>query len=168
LTRRVFAATFFAPEARMKTIGEILRERDARVLSCALFYVQQGLTVAQVCRHMKERNVGAVCVFDGERLVGLFSERDVVRRVIAKDLDPGKISVERVMTRDVLVAHPEEDYHECLVRMQEARVRHLPVVTGHDVLGMLSIRDLFQELERHREFQLQALTDYVYHVPPGS
>jgi CBS domain-containing protein len=150
----------------MKTIGEILEERHAREAACVLFYVQKTESVANVCRHMADKDVGAVCVVDGTRLVGVFSERDAVRRVVAKGLDPGKVTVEQVMTRNVMIAQPEETYQACLDKMKQARVRHLPVVSGDRVLGMLSARELYQEQQRSRDFQLQALTDYVYHVPP--
>jgi CBS domain-containing protein len=151
----------------MNTVGEILEERDAHAQSCALFYVRHGQSVLDVCRYMTERNVGAVCVFDGTRLVGLFSERDVVQRVIAKGRDPGQVMVDEVMTTGVVVAQPDEDYEVVLDRMRVANVRHLPVVSGEKLMGMLSMRDLLHAHERTREFELQALTDYVYHMPPA-
>lgn len=150
----------------MRTIGEILEERHTREAACVLFYVQKTEPVINVCRHMADKDVGAVCVVDDTRLVGVFSERDAVRRVLAKGLDPGQIKVEQVMTRNVMFGHPEETYQACLDKMKQAHVRHLPVVSGNKVLGMLSARELYQEEQRSRDFQLQALTDYVYHVPP--
>jgi CBS domain-containing protein len=92
----------------------------------------------------------------------------VVRRVVLKGLDPAKVRVEQVMTTDVLVCHPDESYYDALAKMQQARVRHLPVVRGEELVGMLSIRDLRAQEEFDRDFQLQALNDYVYHVPPSN
>jgi CBS domain-containing protein len=151
----------------MKTLGQILDERAATAgPKCR--YVQRTQTVWEVCRHMTEQDVGAVCVLDGMRLVGVFSERDVVRRVVLKGADPARVTVGEVMTTDVLVGHPDEPYQSALDKMQQARVRHLPVVRDDQLLGMLSIRDLRQEEEHDRDFQLQALNDYVYQVPPGT
>lgn len=154
-------------ERDMKTVGQILEKRNA--VFCPNYrYVQRGQSVLEICRQMTEHDVGAVCVFDGARLVGVLSERDVVRRVVLKGLDPAKVRVEQVMTTDVLVSHPEEDYRSALAKMQQARVRHLPVVQGDLLVGMLSIRDLREQEESDRDFQLQALQDYVYTVPPNA
>lgn len=151
----------------MKTLGQILEER-ATSAGPKYRYVQRTQSVLEVCRHMTEQNVGAVCVLDGARLVGVFSERDVVRRVVLKGKDPARVRVDEVMTTDVLVGHPDETYQTALDKMQQARVRHLPVVRGDQLIGMLSIRDLREQEEHDRDFQLQALNDYVYQVPPGT
>jgi CBS domain-containing protein len=151
----------------MKTLGQILEERN--VTFCPNYrYVQRDQSVLAVCQHMTEHDVGAVCVFEGARLVGVFSERDVVRRVVLKGADPARVKVGNVMTTDVLVGHPDETYQSALDKMQQARVRHLPIVSGGQLIGMLSIRDLREQEEHDRDFQLQALNDYVYQVPPGT
>lgn len=149
----------------MKTVGQILAERNT-VLCPNYRYVQVQQSVLEICRHMTEHDLGAVCVFDGKRLVGVFSERDVVRRVVLKGLSPAEVPIQRVMTTEVLMVTEDELYETALAKMQQAHVRHLPVVRGGELIGMLSIRDLRAQEESDRSFELRALSDYVYTVPP--
>lgn len=143
----------------MKKLREIMREGF-------LFGVREDATVSEAARVMTENNVGIVVVLDGDRLVGVFSERDAVRRVIDRDLDPTRTTVGQVMTRDLLVADEEEDYQSAMSTMDQANIRHLPVVRGTQVISMLSVRDLMRvDMERMGE-ELRFLNEYLYTVPP--
>lgn len=143
----------------MKRLREIMREGF-------LFAVRRNATVAEAARTMAEKNVGIVVVLDDDRLVGVFSERDVVRRVIDKGLDPQRTTVEEVMTRDIVVAEETEDYQAAMRTMDQANIRHLPVVRGTQVVSMLSIRDLMRvDMQRMHE-ELRFLHEYLYTVPP--
>ncbi len=118
-------------------------------------------SVAQAVGLMTDRQIGAVLVSEMGRLVGVFSERDVVQRVVAVGRDPHRTRLREVMTRDVVTAHPGEERHAAIQKMQKAQCRHLPIVVGDDVIDMLSIRDLlFWELE-DREAEIDSLRDYV-------
>ncbi len=126
-----------------------------------LFAVRKHATVAEAVRTMSEKNVGIVAVLDDRRLVGVFSERDVVRRVIDKERDPRATLVEEVMSGNPVVAAEDEDYQTALRRMDRANVRHLPVMRGPQVVAMVSLRDLLRvELERASE-ELQFLKAYL-------
>ncbi len=143
----------------MKKLHEIMREGF-------LFAVRKNATVAEAARTMVENNVGIVAVLEGDRLVGVFSERDAVRRVIDKGLDPKTVTIEAVMTRNLLVADEAEDYQVAMRTMDQANIRHLPVVRGTQVVSMLSIRDLMRvDMARMGE-ELRFLTEYLYTVPP--
>jgi CBS domain-containing protein len=143
----------------MKKLREIMREGF-------LFAVRKDATVAEAARTMTERNVGIVVVLEDDRLVGVFSERDVVRRVIDKRLDPERTLVEHVMTRDLVMADENEDYQTAMRTMDQANIRHLPVVRQSQVVSMLSIRDLMRvDMERMGE-ELRFLNEYLYTVPP--
>jgi len=143
----------------MKKLREIMREGF-------LFAVRRNATVAEACRTMSERNVGIVVVLDDDRLRGVFSERDVVRRVVDKGLDPDRTTVEQVMTTDIVVAEEDEDYQAAMRTMDQANIRHLPVVRGSQVVSMLSIRDLMRvDMQRMHE-ELRFLHEYLYTVPP--
>ena len=145
----------------MKKIGEIMRHGF-------LFMVQRTASVAEAVRLMASHNVGIVSVFDGDRLVGVFSERDVVRRVVDRGLDPARTPVADVMTTDLVVADVDEDYRLAMRKMDQANIRHLPVVTGDRLLSMISIRDLMRvEIEDQGE-ELQYLREYLYQVPGGA
>jgi CBS domain-containing protein len=143
----------------MKRLREIMREGF-------LFAVRKDATVTEAARTMAENNVGIVAVLEGERLIGVFSERDAVRRVIDKGLDPATTLIEQVMTRDVLVADEREHYQTAMRTMDQANIRHLPVVREGQVVSMLSIRDLMRvDMARMGE-ELRFLQEYLYTVPP--
>lgn len=145
----------------MTPISEIINQRP-------LFSVNRNQTVAEVVRFMAEKNIGAVPVLNNNRLVGVFSERDVIRRVISRGLDAASVSVADVMTTTIVVAQSDESYESCLQKMKQAHCRHLPVVKGDQLLGIVSLRDLLMidldEKERHLEY----LHSYIYTVPPGT
>lgn len=128
--------------------------------------VAPGATVAEAVRTMVTHNVGMVAVLDGDRLVGLFSERDVVRRVVDIGLDPAGTPVGDVMTRDIVVADADEDYQSAMSKMDRANIRHLPVVSGGRLLSMLSIRDLTRVELGRRGDEIRYLHDYLYQVSP--
>jgi CBS domain-containing protein len=99
-------------------------------------------TVQQAVQSMVASDVGAIVVLDGERLAGIFTERDLLNKVVDKGLDPKTTPLSRVMTRDVVTARQDDDVDDSLERMARGRFRHLPVVDGGGrVIGMLSQRD---------------------------
>lgn len=128
--------------------------------------VQRGATVAEAVHAMARRNVGMVAVLDGDSLVGLFSERDVVRRVVDRGLPPEQTRVDRVMTTDLVVADADQDTRTAVRMMDQASIRHLPVVHDGQLLAMLSIRDLLRLELQDRGEELRYLHDYLYHVAP--
>lgn len=143
----------------MKKLREIMREGF-------LFAVRKDATVREAARTMAENNVGIVIVLDGDRLAGVFSERDAVRRVIDKHLDPDTTPVEAVMTTDLIVASENESYQAAMRTMDHANIRHLPVVRENQVVSMLSVRDLMRvDMQRLGE-ELRFLHEYLYTVPP--
>jgi signal-transduction protein with cAMP-binding, CBS, and nucleotidyltransferase domain len=142
----------------MKKLREIMRHGF-------LFWVQRNATVLDAVRAMAASNVGIVAVLDGDRLVGVFSERDVVRRVVDRGLEPGRTPIAEVMTTDLVVADADEDYQSAMRKMDQANIRHLPVVSGGRLLSMLSIRDLMRVDLEHKGAELQYLQEYIYQVP---
>ncbi len=143
----------------MATLGKYLESRP-------VYTVQRTADVLEAARYMAEHNIGAVAVLDHTRLVGIFSERDVITRVVARQLDPSRTTVERVMTRNLVVAAIEDTQEECLRKMKAANCRHLPVVSGDTLVGILSLRDLLQVELSDRDEKLEFLTDYLFHLPP--
>jgi len=109
-----------------------------------LFAVRNDATVTDATRTMSEKNVGIVVVLEDNRLIGVFSERDAVRRVLAKGLDPTSTPIAQVMTTELVVAGEDDDIHAAMLRMDQANIRHLPVCRGTQVISMLSIRDLLR------------------------
>jgi len=143
----------------MKKIREIMRPGF-------LFTVQRSAKVTEAVRMMATNNVGIVMVLDGDKLAGVFSERDVVRRVVVAGLVPAETSVESVMTRDIVVADADEDYQSAMRKMDQANIRHLPVVSEGRLLSMISIRDLMRVDIQHKGEEIRYLHEYLYQVPP--
>ncbi len=145
----------------MKKIREIMRQGF-------LFFVQRSATVAEAVCAMATHNVGIVIVLDGEKLVGVFSERDVVRRVVDRGLDPARTPVGDVMTTALVIADADEDYQTAMRKMDQANIRHLLVVSEGRLVSMISIRDLIRvDLEAKGE-EIRYLHEYLYQVPPNA
>jgi len=123
------------------------------------------VTVLQAARRMTAGKVGALAVIEGDRLVGIFSERDLMTRVVAEGRDPAATRVRDVMTQDLVVADADETADACLNRMKQLHVRHLPVVSNNKLVGMLSVRNLLMVVESAKEEEIRWLTDYVYYSP---
>jgi CBS domain-containing protein len=143
----------------MKKLREIMR-------AGFLFVVQRKATVREAVQVMTANNVGIVLVLDGERLVGVFSERDVVRRVVDRGLDPGRTPVGEVMTSQIVAGDPDEDYQSAMRKMDQANIRHLLVVDGAQMLSMISIRDLIRVDMQDKGEEIRYLREYLYQVPP--
>ncbi len=139
----------------MKKLRDIMRHGF-------LFTVQREATVAESVRMMVANNVGIVAVLDGDRLAGVFSERDVVRKIVDRGLDPAQTPVAEVMTSRLIVADADEDYQSAMHKMDQANIRHLPVVSGDRLLSMLSIRDLMRLALEDRGAEIEYLKEYLY------
>lgn len=142
----------------MKTLKEIMREGF-------IFAVQRTAPVSVAARVMETHNVGIVAVLDGDRLVGVFSERDVVRRVVNRGRDPELTPIEIVMTRDIVVASEDDDYQSAMRKIDQANIRHLPIVKGDRLVSMLSIRDLMRVDMARMSEEIAYLHEYLYQVP---
>ena len=143
----------------MKKIRDIMRYGF-------LFVVQRTALVAEAVRVMAAHNVGIVTVLDGDKLVGVFSERDVVRRVVDRGLDPARTPVGDVMTTELVVADADEDYQSAMRKMDQANIRHLLVVSEGRILSMISIRDLMRVDIDDKGEEIRYLREYLYQVPP--
>lgn len=140
----------------MKQIAEIIEGRP-------LIHAELSENVREVARKMSEKNVGAVAVLDSGKLVGVFSERDLMKRVVAAGLNPEKTLVEKVMTQDLVVGQPADDVDSALQKMHSVGCRHLPVVEGGNLIGMISLRDLLEiddNTQRQRASFLRELVTY--------
>jgi CBS domain-containing protein len=143
----------------MKTLRDIMR-------SGFLFMVQKDATVTEAAQMMTAHNIGIVIVLDGDRLEGVFSERDVVRRVVNQGRDPAATRVGDVMTAQVVTADAEMDYQSAMRAMDDANIRHLLVMSGEKMLSMVSIRDLMRVDMGDKDEEVQHLREYLYQVPP--
>lgn len=123
--------------------------------------VTQGTTVLDAARQMNEHRVGALVVTSEGKMTGIFTERDILCRVVAAQRDPAGTEVREVMTSPVACCAPETTRDECRAVMRERRLRHLPVIKDDKLLGMISIGDLNEAVQADQEQTIQYLTEYV-------
>jgi CBS domain-containing protein len=122
-------------------------------------------SVFEVAETMTDARVGAIPIVDGERVVGIFSERDLMTRVLVEGRDAKRTRVREVMTREVLTATPEDTRSECLERMRGARCRHLPVLEEGRLIAVLSMRDLLRDEIEEQHEEIQGLRAYLHQTP---
>lgn len=142
----------------MKTIRPLVENRE-------LFVVDAATSVVQAARIMSERQVGAVPVLDGDRVAGIFTERDILSRVVAAGVNADQTPVSSVMSTDLVVADIEENHEVCLRRMQQSHVRHLLVLRDGRLAGILSMRDLLALEIDERDEAISLLNAYVHYIP---
>ena len=140
----------------MKTVSQLLRAKGDRVLS-----VSPETAVFQALELMAERNVGALLVLEGERLVGIFSERDYARKVILKGKTSKDTPVREIMSSHVLYVRMDQTIEDCMALMTDKRVRHLPVLEGHRVVGVISIGDVVKDIISEQQFMIEQLQNYI-------
>lgn len=129
----------------MTTLRELIKDRR-------LYSVDANRTVLEAARYMLEHNVGALPVLRDGNLTGILSERDIMNRVVAVGRTPGTTAVSEVMTANPRAVAADESIEECLFIMREFGFRHLPIVDGKDLKGLVSLRDVLMhqaaEMER--------------------
>lgn len=132
-----------------------------------LIYTSPGTSVADAARRMAQHNIGSILVMDaGRELVGIFTERDLLQRVVVKQRDPKTTRIGDVMTRDVVVVAADTPRKEVLQMMEKFHIRHVPVADGRQVLGVISLRDVLRFENAEKEFEIEQLRDYFLHPTP--
>jgi CBS domain-containing protein len=142
----------------MATIREILAKKGTHVWS-----IGKDMTVLQAVLFMNEHQIGAAVVIDEGHIAGMFTERDLLRRVVGEQRDPATTQVAAVMTTEVFGCKPETAIEEARGTMKNRRLRHLPVVDGDgNLLGLISIGDLNAFQVAHQEQTIHLLHEYLY------
>ena len=140
----------------MKPVIELLKNRDP-----SLYKMAPDLLVFDGLKLLAEYGVGAVLVMEGEELVGVFSERDYTRKVALQGRNSRETRVADIMTRDVITVVPQTGTRACMALMSQNKIRHLPVVEGTRVLGMISIRDIMDDIIADHEATIAQLQNYI-------
>jgi CBS domain-containing protein len=142
----------------MATVQDVLTAKGS-----PLHTVDAHITVLQATQLMNEHKIGAVVVTDEGRVVGMFTERDVLARIVAEQRNPADIQVGQVMTREVICCEPDMDLDEVSAIMKNRRIRHLPVcASGGRVLGLVSIGDVNAHYASNQAQTIHFLSEYVY------
>jgi CBS domain-containing protein len=142
----------------MATAKDLLALKKSR----EVITVPPGACVRDACRLMRDRRIGAVLVSEGETLHGIFTERDVVNLVVAGEKDPALTAVAKVMTPKVIVVQSDRSVEDIEAIMRQEHVRHVPVVDGKTLIGMISIGDVnaYNAAEDHQN--VEYLTQYIH------
>lgn len=142
--------------ASQTTLGSLLDRKGREI-----FAIAPRATVYEAIAAMSEKGVGALLVMEGARLAGIVSERDYTRKVILQGRSSKETRVDEIMTRDVVVAPPDTTAGDAMRQMSHSRVRHLPVVDGDRVVGVLSMGDLVKWLISAQEETITQLRHYI-------
>lgn len=140
----------------MHSIHQVLEEKGYDI-----YAVPPSTSVYRAIEFMSAKGVGALLVMDGEHLVGIISERDYARKVILQGRSSRETNVAEIMTADVVTVDPHRSVDECLALITHRRIRHLPVIDGGRVIGVLSIGDLVRAKIADQESQIRNLENYI-------
>lgn len=145
----------------MPAVRDVLARKGS---AGAVHSVPPGALVLEAARLMNERGIGSVLVMDGDHLVGIFTERDVLRRVVASGRDPLTTAVREVMTTELLTCSSDTPLEECAATMSGRRIRHLPVLDDDRVTGVMTSGDLLAWQLDDQASMIRHLNSYVYDV----
>ncbi|MFY7923926.1 MAG: CBS domain-containing protein [Gemmatimonas sp.] len=140
----------------MKPVSELLKRHDG-----TLWHVTPDMTVYAAVETLARLDAGALLVMDGDRLAGVFSERDYTRKITLAGRNSKETFVSEIMTANVITVNATTRTRECMSLMSARRIRHLPVVEGERVLGMISIRDIMDDIIADHEHTIASLESYI-------
>ena len=140
----------------MQTVGQLLTKASG-----GLATIDPSATVLDALRLMADRNIGAVLIMEGSKLVGIFTERHYARKVILEGRQSVDTSVRDVMSTDLYTVEPSQSVDECMALMTDRFVRHLPVVGDGQLIGIVSIGDLVKSTIAEQEQTIDELTRYI-------
>jgi CBS domain-containing protein len=140
----------------MNQLSEILDEKGADVLQ-----IEADASVFEAVKQMVEANVGSLLVIEGGEITGIVTERDYLRRATLEGRTEKETAVREIMSSPLIVVTRETTIDECMALMTDRRIRHLPVLDGGEVVGIVSIGDLVKFQSKQQSFEIQYLTDYI-------
>ncbi len=140
----------------MATILELLKDNHHD-----LHVVQHDQTVIEAVHFMVENNIGAVPVLKDGELVGIFSERDLMTKLLVRGLDPNNTTLDVVMSPDPLSVAPNVSIHDCMVLMKQHKFRHLPICDGQKLVGFLSLRDILLHEVDEKDIEVRMMRAYI-------
>ena len=140
----------------MKTVKEILQAKSHKLLSIA-----PEASVLDALKLMAEKEVGALVVLEGDKLAGIFSERDYARKVILHGKSSKDTPVSEIMTHKVVCVGPDQSVEDCMALMTDKHVRHLPVIADGKLVGVVSIGDIVKAVISEKQFMIEQLESYI-------
>ena len=140
----------------MKTISQFLDQSNRSVIS-----VGPNATVREALEIMAQHNIGALLVLDGSVLAGIFSERDYARKVTLKGKSSSDLKVSEIMTSKVITIDTRHTVDQCMQIMTDNHIRHLPIMQGQTVIGLISIGDVVREMIAYQKSMIDQLQSYI-------
>jgi CBS domain-containing protein len=140
----------------VQTVSQLLDKKGHEIWS-----VTPDASVYDAVKLMADKETGCLLVLDGSRVVGMISERDYTRKVILEGRASKDTAVSEIMSDRVVCASPEHTIEECMALMTDKRIRHLPVMDGDDLLGLVSIGDLVKAVIAEQQFEIEQLERYI-------
>ena len=144
------------------SLSKVLEQKGRHV-----YVTSPKQTVLDAVKTMKERGVGALLVMDDGKPVGMFTERDVLNRIVACELNSSEMLVADAMTKNIFAVCPETTVQQAMAIFTEKRCRHLPVMEGDEVIGVVSIGDLTHWLVKSQKYEIESLIKYITGQYPG-
>jgi CBS domain-containing protein len=141
----------------MKTVKQLLSAKGGQV-----YAVPPDAKIVDALKLMAERNIGALVVLEGDRLAGIFSERDYARKLVLQGKSSADVPIRDIMTSDVITIEPSRTVEECMALVTSKRIRHLPVVENDRLIGLISIGDLVKEVIAEQEQTIRQLESYIH------
>src|SRR6185295_17222061 len=129
----------------------------------AIFSVEPTIMVYKAIEQMCERNIGGLLITENEKLVGIFTERDYARKLILKGKSSKDTPISELMTKNPFTVAPENTIEDCMNIMTEKHIRHLPVVTGEKIVGVISIGDVVKQIIQDQKAIIEHLEHYITH-----
>jgi CBS domain-containing protein len=140
----------------MKRVGDILASKGHEIWAVA-----PGTSVFDALQLMADKRIGAVLVVEGRELVGVFSERDYARKIILLGKSSRQTPVDDIMSRELVCVDPDQLTADCMRLMTENRVRHLPVMSGRELQGIITIGDVVKAIIAEKEEEIEQLQHYI-------
>jgi CBS domain-containing protein len=140
----------------MNEVSEILGDKGHDVLR-----IDADASVLEAVKRMVEANIGSLLVTKGGEITGIVTERDYLRRVALEGPTDDEVTVEEIMSSPLVVVTPETAIDECMALMTDRRIRHVPVVDGGEVVGIVSIGDVVKFKSKQQSFEIKYLTEYI-------
>jgi len=141
----------------MKSVAQLLKSKGGSIYS-----ISPDASILDGVKMLAEKDIGAILAMEGDKLVGIFSERDYARKVVLHGRSSKDTKVREIMTAAVLCVSPEQTNEECMALMTAKRIRHLPVLDSGKVVGVISIGDLVKDIIAEQQFLITQLEHYIH------
>ena len=141
----------------LETVSEILKSKSEAIV----YSIAPDAPVLDAIKLMAEKRIGALLVMEGQRVVGIVTERDYARKVVLKGRSSGETPVRDIMTPEVMYVRPCQTSEDCMALMTDKRVRHLPVMDGDRLIGLVSIGDLVKDVISEQKFIIEQMQHYI-------